>query len=97
MTIHYYNASLVGPSKEEFHATVFWDKTKPSLMTVHLSPKEGPHQYGYPVWTSEAPHRKSNLAALVARLRKKSVSMELRFVAEAETQYASGLREGDEN
>lgn len=97
MTIHYYNASLVGPSNEDFHATVFWDKTKPSLMTVHLSPKEGPHEYGYPVWTSEAPHRKSSLAVLVARLRKRTASMCLRFVTEGETQYASSLREGDEN
>lgn len=96
-SLHYYNATLADANGQEFHATIFWDNLKQGTLTDHMCPRTGPSQVGYPVWSVTATLSRSNLTALVAKVRRKAASMDLRVVKEEETKYAAKLSDGEEN
>ena|ERR1043166_8950627 len=98
MTVHYYNATLADTDGNEFHATIFWDKLKPGKLTVHVCPRTGASEVGYPVWSNVAAGvTRSGLSTMVTKLKRKTATMGLRVVEEKETEFAARLREGDEN
>jgi hypothetical protein len=98
MTVHYYNATLADTEGKEFHATVFWDKLKPGKLTVHVCPRTGPSQVGYPVWSHVAAGvTRSGFSAMVEKLKRKALAAGWRVVEERATEFAAKLREGDEN